>query len=166
MAGAGPTVGMGQSLENRRAPTGPTRGPLPIDKFSVSSQPLLKKHRKIQEGMVGGPRLGAKPTIGKPDDSEMARDKDNVGVLLAKRGPLSFNTTTLRFCGAMASSIRRASHCISIFDSNLPTDSIQFGRGSADRVTWDKSSYLNWSHIDEPYAAKQGRPHWWPLTLG
>jgi hypothetical protein len=45
------------------------------------------------------------------------------------RGPLSFSTTTPRFCGAN-SGVNAA--CVSLhfqfFDSNLPTDSIQSGR--------------------------------------
>src|ERR1700684_1145536 len=51
------------------------------------------------------------------------------------RGPLSFSTNTPRFCGAIAF-INAA--CVSLhfqfFDSNLPTNSIQSGRGSAGRV--------------------------------
>ena len=65
----------------------------------------------------------------------LARDKDNVGVLLTPPRTLILHDHS--------ESLRRHSvvnaACVSlhsqVFDSNLPTDSIQSGRGSADRMT-------------------------------
>jgi hypothetical protein len=58
------------------------------------------------------------------------------------------------YSGAKAAPLWLRLNVFQILVSNLPADSIQFGRGSADPVIGRTFDYLNWSISHEPTAAK------------